>query len=1009
MSSVSSTAIVHPEAPKTPPRRFRWIRFSLLALLLCALSLLEPRVFQFAVEHLIRLIAWKQGAEVRIASVQGSFWKPVVLLNSRWNYDSADGSRLRLDIERAEGGFHWRDVFSKTGRRWFRHLTIHGVTGNLECAEQTHGSHSREEHEERAPSWDWLPERVEIHNTNFLATTNGNSVRIVNGSCLLSTINQGHIRAEQLVVRQPWLSHTFRDVQGTSALQGSQIILAEVALEPGILVRSFSAKLPELVNGRLDAKAEIAAFGGVLRVQAQTLRRDGGRELEISVHPSEIGIAPLANFLKLSEAAGGTIKTGRFTFRGSPVNLPKATATLRLEATNFQWESRQWDSLVLGATLLNRRLSIPELALHQGANRLNLNGELELPKAGESWWNSDFSLNITARLENLTDLSALMLPEFRYVAGKMNIDGSVRGTDQKLSGAMILSGADITWRNTPIEELHAAIRLNGNEMQIVNLEMLDQDDFIRGRGTIHLFGQRQYSGEVKANIQDLAKYAAILRPPIVPEPLAGGGFVTWSGKGSAKEHAGNFSARLHQLRTLGSTAAMLHPLSALLDGSYGGGGIEFSRFSLADEESAFSAKAVVRNKALSLTDIRLTHGDEVWLEGSATLPLDIHRAWPNTSPATLLTDGVPSKVDLVARNLQLRRASRLTGWKWPIEGVLNGTVKAEGPIGAIQSSGTLTLKDGRIPLGWTGNHLGAVDAEMSLAGQTLTINAFHCQHSSGSYTATGEIDFTNIRDTQLKISVQSDKFIFEPFLDFPAGAQLALDLNIAGPASAATVSGTAKVMAIRPDAGVNTIYPTVGLDLLWSEKPNAPLPPLRRYSTAPYANWKFAVNTDPTQRTTVFRDSELSTDLRLSGTGAFPILTGTLELTGSAQIGGTKLAIDSARLEFREAAQQDPAVMLLGRGQVAGEPFYTLITGTLTHPIRVVNAATPALTELAFAALAGQQHSPEAFAMDRHLPELLHIDVVPWPTIEVPTEPPPAPEPEEAPEPAPEDEAAPAP
>ena len=87
---------------------------------------------------------------------------------------------------------------------------------------------------------------------------------------------------------------------------------------------------------------------------------------------------------------------------------------------------------------------------------------------------------------------------------------------------------------------------------------------------------------------------------------------------------------------------------------------------------------------------------------------------------------------------------------------------------------------------------------------------------------------------------------------------------------------------------------------------------------------------------------------------------------------------------------------------MAGEPFYTLITGTLTHPIRVVNAATPALTELAFAALAGQQRSPEAFAMDRHLPELLHIDVVPWPAIEVPTEPPPAPEPTEAPEPAPE-------
>ncbi len=1002
-----------PAAPTEVRRRSRWLQFSLLAVVLCLLSLVEPRVFQFAIERLVRVLAWREGAEVRIAAVEGSLWQPVVLLDSRWSYVSSDCSHLRVDIERAEGVFEWRDILAKTGRRWFRQLKIEGVTGKLQCdggAQALASVRVRENDVKRERSWDWLPERVEIRNVNFLAAVDANFIRVVNGSCLLSTIDQGHIQAEQLVVNQPWLTHTFRDVRGTSALQGAKVILAEVTLEPGIQVRSFSADLPDLANGRLDAKAVIAAFDGTLSVQAQTLRSDGEPGLEISIHPSNIRIAPLANFLKLSEAAGGTIQTGRLTFRGSPANPEKATATLRLEATNFQWESRQWNSLVLGATLLNRRLTVPELALHQGANRLNLNGEVELPKTNDSWWNSDFSFNITARLDNLTELSALMLPEFRYVAGKMNIDGSVRGKSQKFDGALIVSGTGITWRNAPIEELHAAVRLNGNEMQVVNLELLNQEDFIRGRGAINILGEKQYWGDVKASIGELAKYEAILRPPIVPEPLAGGGSVTWSGKGSAKGHSGTFSARLQQLRTLGATAAMFHPLSAMLDGSYDPERIDFSRFSLADDESAFSAKVMLGNKALSLAEIRLTHRDEVWLEGNAILPLDFRRAWPTTSPAALLTDGVASKVDLVAKNLQLRGASRLTGWKWPIEGVVNGSIKAEGPIGAVQSSGTLTLSGGRIPFGWEGDHLGAVDGEISFAGQTLTINGFSCRHTSGSYLASGSIDFTNIRDTQLNLAVRSDDFQFRTFpglktaADENVAALLALDLRVAGAASAADVTGTARVKQLRPEGNWD-------LGTLWSGEPNSPLPPLVSYQTPPYSNWKLAVRTEPEQPTKEaprdFASSgtgggEVVANLHLAGTGAQPLLSGMVEITNAmAHVNGTELSIEAARLDFRAHAPRDPGIHLLAHSTVAGEPFFTLVTGTLTHPIRVIDAATPPLVALASASLTNQDRAPSAvFAMDLNLPALLEIEVPVWPAITTPADPPIAAEDPAAPPPA---------
>src|SRR5262249_38548395 len=149
-------------------------------------------------------------------------------------------------------------------------------------------------------------------------------------------------------------------------------------------------------------------------------------------------------------------------------------------------------------------------------------GELTLPAPNTEWWQSDFAINLSAQIENLTELSALMMPEFKYAAGRMSIDGGVRGHDQQFHGAVIVSGSDVTWRNAPIEDLHAAFRFNGNELQIANLDLINKDDFVRGRGVINILGAKQYWGTLRASISNLATYAAILQKPIIPEPLAGG-------------------------------------------------------------------------------------------------------------------------------------------------------------------------------------------------------------------------------------------------------------------------------------------------------------------------------------------------------------------------------------------------------------------------------------------------------------------------------------------------------
>ena len=163
----------------------------------------------------------------------------------------------------------------------------------------------------------------------------------------------------------------------------------------------------------------------------------------------------------------------------------------------------------------------------------------------------------------------------------------------------------MVWRDAPIEELHATLRLKDNELQVANFNIFSGDDYVRGQGVVNILGPTQYWGMLRASVDDLGKYAAILQKPIVPEPLAGGALIDWDGEGSAQGHSGKFVARLQKLRSLGASASLLHPINAHLEGSYAAGGMVFSKFALSDDESSFTANVAVGNKALALKQGKL--------------------------------------------------------------------------------------------------------------------------------------------------------------------------------------------------------------------------------------------------------------------------------------------------------------------------------------------------------------------------------------------------------------------
>ena len=999
MSSTTTQRAGAAQATRPRPHRFRPFRLALLLLISALVSLFQPDCFRFAVRHFIRFEAWRNGVDARLGSVGGSLFEPVVLRDSVCSYESESGPVTRLEIKTATASFSWRNLLPRSSGQWFQRLSLEGVTGKvrLPLASETAASPAGFALRVPRPRGRWLasPECFEAADVDFIFASNGDYVRLTETAFTLSNVATGAITAGQILVKQPWLTHTFRNVTGTTAIQDGTLQIAGLTLDPGVQIEDFSTSLDDLARGQLKLAMQLAAFGGKIRAEVETLPDEPQFSIDVTVQPiSPIDVAKLASFLGASDAAGGTIKAGRFRFRGPPQQFAKASGEVRAEVANFQWETRQWDSLVLGVKLRDGHIEIPEFALTQGRNRVAFSGEMAWPVPGVAWWQSEFALTIKeGQLDDLTALSALLMPEFRFAAGRATVRGSVRGKEQRFDGQLVISGTQLRWRNAPIEKLDASVILNGNEYQISNVSVRNGADYLSGSGVVNIVGDKQYWGELHASVQDLAKYAAILQQPIVPEPLAGGAIIEWDGEGSAKGHSGKFLARLHKVRSLGATAALLHPINADFEGSYSHGGMVFSTFALSDDDSSFIAHVGVVDKAVSLQGMRLMHRQSLWLEGDALLPLDVWNAWPNTSLATLLDDHTVGKLNVTAYDLSLHETAQLTGLRFPIEGLVRGNVTAEGPLGALKTSGALTLSKARLPLGWSGDALIGVEGAATFDGQTMRVEKFAGQHPTGDFSTSGEIDFTNLRDPALKLAVNSDKSRVSLFGSL--SASVALHLQITGPGSGAAVTGEAILLdaPTLPDAGRpgRDIVSELGEFILDPQAES--LPPCLSVSTPSWISWSFDIHARAT-RVAVSRavsgtgKGTLDADFRLVGSAAETELVGLAKMTVTETDvpQSTQLRFDGASFTFREGQPRDPSIELHAHGRAFDEPFAVTVSGTLQHPISIF-ICEPPLSDRAIRAVVSGEAAAKYFSDEWRFSLLVpvelrgDVEMADWPEI----------------------------
>jgi hypothetical protein len=918
----------HKQPPVRPRRRAR--KGSILFLLIVAAlvgAILYPPTFLFAVRKLLAFEAWRYGFSLSIGRMEGSVSNPIWLYNARLGHNSDAGTSTMLDIDKARTTFAWKHLFWQHDANVWHDLTLDGVRGAIDLPAASRLPRARlsalPPFRSSKPPRLLLPSALTISHATILIRQGGGLVRLEDIDLQASDVEAGHLVIGALSVQEPWMTSVFSNCRGSLLLEDSKLVLANMKLTDALSITSASADLPELLRGQLQMEFALDAFSGNIQGELKSFAREQHLDFESSGTFSNISVAQLAAFF--GQDADGSIKEGKFTFRGSPRDLAKATFTTRFEAGAFRWGARRWNSLVAGATYVHHHLESLEFQLTQAHNSLMLKGDMNVPENWKEWWKTDFNFDVAAKIDNLTELSALLGSGFEDISGKLTVDGAVSGDNASFNGQLIGSGSHLSFRKAPLDELQAAIKLQGNEIQVTNAEFTHGDDFLRAHGVVNILGEKRYWGEVKASIADLSLYASFLQPPIAPEAFGGGLMLDWSGDGAESAHSGAFTVRLNRVRPLvtgAPDADAWQPIDVNAEATYSPDSIFFSNLVLGNGETTLASRVVANPRSLTFQNLKLLHGKSVWLAGDAQIPLNVWAAWQNPATASWWNFESPCKLDLKLERLSIHDTLLLSGREQPFDGELTGALNTGGTLPKLTAGGHLVIKNasGALPAGT----LKAGNATLDFSGNRLTVTSAAGNWNQLAWTASGAVTAADVRAPALDLAIKL------PAASLALGQGMegsaALDLRASGPPDALALSGTALLQALKIDrsASMASLVAPGGTGL------QGPLPAL---ALAGPPAWKLNIRVAGDAAVALANTTgNAQPALEISGSLARPAISGSIDVQGFDMIEGPdRLTIGNGTFFLNQANPAASALVLLVVENTGDHGFAGYIFGTLMN------------------------------------------------------------------------------
>jgi autotransporter translocation and assembly factor TamB len=659
-------------------------RLLLLILVLTLASLTLLFLTPFIVADGIRLfVLWhgnKQGVKIALGQIEAPLFRPVVIHRIHITSVKPCAFHLSLRARKATLDLNLRALFSRSGRRVMHGLAIENLQGEVRrvSLSETSSCHF---------DWDFLqqllPDNLGLTNLD-LQVMNGETEVVLRGVDLnASEIESGRFTAKQIRIAAPLIRKSFSDLRGATSWGNDRLTLGALSLAPDLDIETIIADFSRLKERRLAFELNLDAFGGKLRSSLASENRPRGIIWNVAGAGAGISLAQMSAALGLTEFAGGSVHALKFTFRGDPRNLSRATATIWAEVTGFTWRDRTAETIMLGASLHNRAVNVEQFYVKQRNNDFTLSGEYLLPENSANWLNPNFRADISASINDLGDFARLFGAPPNNFSGSLSVTGTMNGRDRNIGGHLMVDGKSLHLFKAPVETLRARLNLRGAQLIIEALEARRGDDFVRGRGEVDLASEHSYSGNLAASFAKMANYSTLAPTRWQAVQPEGSFSFEWKGHGKATQHSGDLRIQAQEVRVLQNFGVL--PFDVRLDASYSPQNIFFREFQLSNAQALCNAFITLSPNYVQLQTVYFALNGTSKLHGNVFIPLAFNRWRQGGTFLDALDQNQNFGVDLTLDPIDLRQLDTALRGQADFSGSLDGRFELYGPLRSLQS------------------------------------------------------------------------------------------------------------------------------------------------------------------------------------------------------------------------------------------------------------------------------------------------------------------------------------
>lgn len=680
---------------------------------LAILALLAGVVFhglllEAGIRKALDIVGRKYGFDVAVDSIHARIGSPVTFKNLQLR--SPRTPQTTLSFEETEIQWNWLSAMLGREGRMIKSLAARNGRILLDVRKgQTppHGTSmrrlTREASQKEAHAFlRWLPLRIMLDGLTVEEISYNGRFSIRGIRADFDEAALGAFHAEGMEIQLGDALQVFASQRAVTAWKNGEAFLSNMALRVGMTVENFSLQLARPGGVGFDIQA--ALFGGSLRGGAFFGEWRGEPGMDAVFWGSRMDLGELCKFLGFQANAAGILSEGRITFRGNPDRLLDGEASLRIAAEDFRLGNRGWKTLDVGASLINRRLSLEELKLQQKENLVVANGEAALSGDWRDMTTAPFLLNLSAEIRDMTSLGALLGPPFNELNGRMTATAMLSGRAKKMDGFASLEASGMGMRGRRIESAKLDASFAGGEVRINRLEAWSGGDSLSGQGAIALAAPHAYSGQISAKIQDFAAYARLFPSSL---PVTKGHLrANWQGDGTFNAHSGafqifgeNFVSQWTPEGLTGRAAGTYSPLN-----------FYFGDITLESGRTALSTRLTLAESGIRVDDLVIRRSGKMAASGEMFLPLDIFRLLHGEEFFKALLPGKPLHLRFqTLENLPLETLMQLAGQTPAGKAGLEGRAVAAGSTSHPEMDVQLSLRG----MKFSGHDIPESDARIS--------------------------------------------------------------------------------------------------------------------------------------------------------------------------------------------------------------------------------------------------------------------------------------------------------